>query len=154
MFIIIKIGVICSAESFDITTVTDVTSEELQDYSPEWCKPYCDLIVDLSNEYGISSEFAISVFKYEYVPERNSVGGWKSNDNSYNTYDDITDSIKYWFKNMSETYCNENSWHYQQTKGTEIIDIAPLYNQGMTEYNEKSRYWKDTIENEIELIIG
>lgn len=150
---IIKLGVVCEAESFDITIVTDITAEELEEYSPDWCKPYCDLIVDLSNEYGISSEFAISVFKYEYVPERNSVGGWKSNDNSYNTYDNITESIKYWFENMSETYCNENSWHYQQTKGTEIVNIAPLYNQGMTEYNDKSKKWKDTIESEVKKII-
>lgn len=153
LLFIIKLGVVCEAESFDITIVTDITSEELKEYSPEWCKQYCELIVDLSNEYGISSEFAISVFKYEYVPERNSVGGWKSNDNSYNTYDNITESIKYWFENMSETYCNKNSWHYQQTKGTKIVDIAPLYNQGITEYNDKSTKWKDTIESEVKKII-
>lgn len=149
-----EFGFICNAESFDITNVSDVTSEELQEYSPEWCKPYCDLIVDLSNEYGISSEFAISVFRYEYVPERNSVGGWKSDYNSYNCYDSITDSINNWFENMSETYCNKDSWHYKQTKGTEIVDIAPLYNQGMTEYNEQSTHWRETMENEVMKIIG
>ena len=149
-----EFGFTCNAESFDITNVSDVTSEELQEYSPEWCKPYCDLIVDLSNEYGISSEFAISVFRYEYVPERNSVGGWKSDYNSYNYYDSITDSINNWFENMSETYCNKDSWHYKQTKGTEIVDIAPLYNQGMTEYNEQSTHWRETMENEVMKIIG
>lgn len=157
LFLFIKLSNVSMAqtyESYDITTVTDITSEELQEYAPDWCKPYCDLIVELSNEYGISSEFAISVFRYEYVPDMNSVGGW-TNDNQYNEYESIEDSIISWFENMNETYCNEDSWHYNQTDGTEIIDIAPLYNQGKTEYDENSLRWKDTIENEtINIIKG
>lgn len=144
--------IISHAESYDITVVTDITPEELEEHAPEWCKPYCDLIVDLSNEYEISSEFAISVFRYEYVEERNSVGAWKS-DGLYSEYDTIEESIKEWFKNMSETYCNENSWHYNQTKGTEIDDIAPVYCQGTTEYDEQSYEWKEKIEDETLKII-
>lgn len=143
----------CGEFEFDITNVSGVTSEELYEYAPYWCdEQTCELIVNLSREYGISSEFALSVFRYEYVPERNSVGGVKDS-SGYVTYNSLESSIKSWFSFMSETYCNPNSWHYSQTNGTNICDIAPLYNQGMTHFNESSTNWCETISKEVNYIL-
>ncbi len=72
-------------DSFDVTCVSDVTAEELHESAPDWCnEDMCNLIVDLSQKHGISSEFALSVFRYEFVPERNSVGGVKGANGYYN----------------------------------------------------------------------
>lgn len=139
--------------SFDITTVSDITAWELYDYAPEWCTPsMCRLIVNLSGLYGISSEFAISVFRYEYVPERCSVGGVRSSE-QYDTFDSVEDSIVDWFEFMSNTFCNPDSWQYSQTGGTTIHDIAPLYNQGVTEFDANSTNWCETMENEVDWIL-
>lgn len=133
---------------FDVSIVSDITAEELQEYAPDWCDlETCELIVELSQEYGISSEFALSVFTYEYVPERNSVGGWKNNNGKYAVYNSLHDSIYQWYINMSETYLNTLSWHYRAVGGTLIKDIAPLYCQGQKEYNEKSKFWYESINN-------
>ena len=41
-------------DSFDITTVSNITAWELYDYAPEWCTPsMCWLIVNLNGLYGI-----------------------------------------------------------------------------------------------------
>ena len=139
--------------SFDITTVSDITAWELYDYAPGWCTPsMCRLIVDLSDLYGISSEFAISVFRYEYVPERCSVGGVRSSE-QYDTFGSVGDSITEWFEFMSNTFCNPDSWHYSQTGGTTIHDIAPLYNQGVTEFDANSTNWCETISKEVNYIL-
>ena len=144
----------CSqTDSFDITTVSNVTAWELFDCAPDWCTPaMCRLIVDLSHEYGISSEFALSVFRYEYVPERNSVGGVRSSE-QYDTFDSVEDSIVEWFEFMSNTFCNPDSWQYSQTGGTTIHDIAPLYNQGVREFDANSTNWCETMENEVDWIL-
>ncbi|MEG0900354.1 MAG: hypothetical protein RSF40_11680 [Oscillospiraceae bacterium] len=140
-------------DSFDITTVSDITATELLEYAPKWCElKYCELIVEQSKEYGISSEFATSVFRYEYVAKRNSVGGWTCK-GGYEVFDSLEESIKEWFKDMSCTYCDTDSWHYEQTNGTTIYDIAPLYNQGATEYNDNSKFWYKTIEKETRNIL-
>ena len=141
-------------DSFDVTCVSDVTAEELQESAPDWCnEDMCNLIVDLSQKHGISSEFALSVFRYEFVPERNSVGGVKGVNGYYN-YTSIEESIRRWFEWFANSYCNKDSWHYSQTQGTTIHDIAPLYNQGSTEFNELSQRWCDTIENEVDYILN
>ena len=139
--------------SFDITQVSDITAWELFDYVPDWCTPaMCRLIVNLSHEYGISSEFAISVFRYEYVPERNSVGGVRSSD-EYDTFDSVESSIIDWFRFMSNTFCNEESWQYSCTGGTTIHQIAPMYNQGLTYFDANSTNWCETMENEVAWIL-
>lgn len=139
--------------SFDVTRVSDVDCWELYESAPEWCSPEtCRLIIDLSNFYGISSEFALSVFRYEYVPERNSVGGVKGAD-GYITYDCLERSIIEWFQLMAETYCNEDSWVYNYTQGTTIHDIAPMYNQGVPEFNDSSARWCETIEQEVQSLL-
>lgn len=141
-------------DSFDVTCVSDVTAEELHESAPDWCnEDMCNLIVDLSQKYGVSSEFALSVFRYEFVPERNSVGGVKGANGYYN-YTSIEESIRRWFEWFANSYCNKDSWHYSQTQGTTIHDIAPLYNQGSTEFNELSQRWCDTIENEVDYILN
>lgn len=133
---------------FDVSIVSDITAEELQEYAPDWCDlETCELIVELSQEYSISSEFALSVFTYEYVPERNSVGGWKNNNGKYAVYNSLQDSIEQWYINMSETYLNQESWHYSLTGSTLIKDIAPVYCQGSKEYSEKSKFWFEKINN-------
>lgn len=144
----------CSqTHSFDITTVSDITAYELYEYAPKWCSmSMCRNIVDLSEMYGISSEFAISVFRYEYVPERSSVGGVRGSE-QYDTFNSVEDSIAEWFEFMSNTFCNPDSWHYQQTGGTTIHNIAPLYNQGITEFNANSTNWCETMENEVNWIL-
>ena len=139
--------------SFDITQVSDISTMELYEFAPDWCDiDTCRLIVQLSNEYGISSEFALSVFRYEYVPERNSVGGVKKS-GEYAAYNSLEESIRDWFEFMSETYCNEDSWHYGMTGGTTIHDIAPMYNQGETSYNYSSENWCRTIEKEVQYLL-
>lgn len=141
-------------DSFDVTQVSDVTAEELHESAPDWCnEDMCNLIVDLSQKHGVSSEFALSVFRYEFVPERNSVGGVKGANGYYN-YTSIEESIRRWFEWFANSYCNKDSWHYSQTQGTTIHDIAPLYNQGGTEFNELSQRWCDTIENEVDYILN
>lgn len=155
IFFMIENPVISKAienEDFDITYVSSISEEELKNVCPEWCKEYCDEIIYLSNEYGISAEFAISVFRYEYVPKRKSVGGWKKLGNKYIYYDSISESINKWFENMKNTYCNEESWHYAQTNGTTIKNIAPMYSMGKTKYDSVSKKWKDIIESEMEYI--
>lgn len=139
--------------SFDITQVSDISTMELYEFAPDWCDiDTCRLIFQLSNEYGISSEFALSVFRYEYVPERNSVGGVKKS-GEYAAYNSLEESIRDWFEFMSETYCNEDSWHYGMTGGTTIHDIAPMYNQGETSYNYSSENWCRTIEKEVQYLL-
>lgn len=134
--------------NFDVSVVSDITAEELFEHAPKWCDlETCQLIINLSQEYGISSEFAISVFTYEYVPERNSVGGWKNENGSYAAYDSLQQSIESWYENMSETYLNQESWHYSLTGSTLIKDIAPVYCQGSKEYSEKSKFWFEKINN-------
>ena len=131
---------------FDVAIVSNITADELYSYAPAWCSlSDCERIVELSREYGIASEFALTVFRYEYVAGRNSVGGWENDAGEYVVYDSVQDSIEKWFENMSVTYMDERSNHYQITGGTRVYDIAPLYNQGSVQYNENSMRWYKTI---------
>ncbi len=131
---------------FDITQVSDITAKELHSKAPKWCDiETCEYIIELSKEYQISSEFALAVFCYEYVPERNSVGGWKNSNNQYMEFNSLKASIKHWFVSMSETYCNPDSWHYSQTKSTRLCDISPLYRNGNMVYNESAKNWNDCV---------
>lgn len=140
-------------QSFDVTAVSDITAEQICEYAPSWCNDdMCNLIVNLSRTYGVSSEFALSVFRYEFVPERNSVGGLKGSNGYYN-YTSIEQSIRKWFEWFAGSYCNKDSWHYSQTQGTTIHDIAPLYNQGTMTYNDLSQRWCSTMEYEVERIL-
>lgn len=137
------------SEEFDVAIVSDITAEELFNYAPAWCTlDDCQTIVELSNEYGIASEFALTVFRYEFVPGRNSVGGWENDAGEYVVYDNVQESIEKWFENMSVTYMDERSNHYKLTGGTRVYDIAPLYNQGSVQYNENSLRWYETINSE------
>lgn len=119
-----------------------ITSEELEIGLLYDLKPLADTYVEAGETYGINPVFLAAKDAEEsgwgrYHSGENNLGGWRSDDGSYMSFDSMEDYIFYSAEKLKQNYLEEDGAYYN---GTSLSAVSICY-------SEDSETWENHIED-------
>ena len=132
-----------SAAEYDLRTVSAHTAESIAGYMHPETRHLAKDVIRICADEGISAEFIVSVMRWERRPDLHNWFGWTGSDGKLMRFSSDLECLERVIPLIKRNYLTEGGKYF---RGYTVRDVNQNYNG--------SNFWRETIEKEMEIILG
>ena len=132
-----------SAAEYDLRTVSAHTAESIAGYMHPETRHLAEDVIRICADEGISAEFIVSVMRWERRPDLHNWFGWTGSDGKLMRFGSDLECLERVIPLIKRNYLTEGGKCF---RGYTVSAVSVCYNG--------SDFWRETIEKEMEIILG
>ena len=132
-----------SAAEYDLKTVSAHTAESIAGYMHPETRHLAEDVIRICADEGISAEFIVSVMRWERRPDLHNWFGWTDSNGKLMRFGSDLECLERVLPLIKRNYLTEGGKCF---RGYTVSAVSVCYNG--------SDFWRETIEKEMEIILG